>query len=620
MLSMQSRTKKSTLVLLGCLALAGLASCSGGGSSGSSNDDMKIYPPPENRAPEAVGSIPGQTVSVGGTRTWNTQELEPYFRDPDGDTLTYRFEFVSGASLLRVISDGSSNELLAVRGLAAGTATVRVTASDPGGLTAQQDLGIRVEAVAQNRPPEAVGSIPDQTVAVGGTRTWNTQELEPYFRDPDGDTLTYTFEFVSGASLLRVISDGSGNELLAVRGLAAGTATVRVTASDPDGLTAQQDLDVQVQAAGTQGRPNFAEAIDITGRQTVEGQIDSPDDSVVYKLRIDGPGELTFRTSGEADVVITLYDSAGNIVQPLPAGQAIPRIASVPGERVAAAVPIVYGLLVAGEYFLGISAGVITGAKVGAFVLSGITVSYYLWQAIKFAELEVSYNTTRSFTSKDKFQGERLNEAIFSIQRSVKTKWTSLTLSIVDNNRVRVSYGGPMTCGTGSERSQNVEAKLTLRLPGLDITLPRVPIPFLVTHESAPRRIAGGDPAIRANVSEGGSATVTLTDYIEDPPDEGHSKGGPLTFTLGSVPSGLGATLDSSRLTIRAQDGATDGTITVTATDEDGECWNFPVQVTVTAVRDESCRGYPPGFTWDPFLEECNCYPLIWDWVVGTCA
>ena len=61
-----------------------------------------------------------------------------------------------------------------------------VTATDPGGLSAQQSVSVTVEQ--SNRAPEAVSSMPDQAITAGQT---TTVEVAPFFRDPDGDPLTY---------------------------------------------------------------------------------------------------------------------------------------------------------------------------------------------------------------------------------------------------------------------------------------------------------------------------------------------------------------------------------------------------------------------------------------------
>ena len=237
MTPMQSRTNKLTLVLLCCLALAGFAGldlCRDGG--GDRRPTMQIQPPtaPVARAPEAQGAIPDQTVVEGGTETL---DVEPYFTDPDGDSLTYTVAVVSGASSATVAVSGSE---LTIRGLVAGTAGVRVTATDPGGLTANQDFDVRVEAVVVASPPEAQGAIPDQTVVEGGTETL---DVEPYFTDPDGDSLTYSA--VSGdPSVVTVAVSGS---VVTMSGpLGATTAVVRVTATDPGGLSAYSDFTVDV--------------------------------------------------------------------------------------------------------------------------------------------------------------------------------------------------------------------------------------------------------------------------------------------------------------------------------------------------------------------------------------
>jgi len=90
-----------------------------------------------------------------------------------------------------------------------------------------------------NRAPVASATIPDATVAVGDSVTL---DLTPYFSDPDGDTLV--FRAVSSDASVATVS--ASRSTVTTRGAAKGAATVTVTATDPDGLSASQDFEVTV--------------------------------------------------------------------------------------------------------------------------------------------------------------------------------------------------------------------------------------------------------------------------------------------------------------------------------------------------------------------------------------
>ena len=92
-----------------------------------------------NRAPEPVGTIPGQTVTAGQTTTVN---LASYFTDPDGDALS----FTATSSNPAVATATVSSSTMTVRGVAQGTAAITVVATDPGGLTAAQVVSVSVGA------------------------------------------------------------------------------------------------------------------------------------------------------------------------------------------------------------------------------------------------------------------------------------------------------------------------------------------------------------------------------------------------------------------------------------------------------------------------------------------
>ena len=183
---------------------------------------------PDNRAPEATGTIPARTVEVGGSES---VDVSGYFSDPDGDALSYEAESSDGA----VATVSTSGSVVTVEGVAKGTASVTVTASDPGGLSAGQSFTVTVP----NRAPVALDSIPAAEPVVGETVTVDASE---YFTDPDGDALSYEAESSDGA----VAAVSLSGSVVTVEGVAKGTATVTVTASDPGGLSAEQSFAVTV--------------------------------------------------------------------------------------------------------------------------------------------------------------------------------------------------------------------------------------------------------------------------------------------------------------------------------------------------------------------------------------
>ncbi|MCY3603570.1 MAG: Ig-like domain-containing protein [Chloroflexi bacterium] len=302
-----------------------------------------------NRSPVPVGSIPDTLVTVGDSITGDASE---YFSDPDGDELSYRATS-SNTSVATVRLSGSMGTVTAV---AEGRATIRVTATDPGGLTAEQTFGVTVAgdtggdfetltglrvtneggvrlqiggislAVGNtgcltgggtyngkrwdyhetwwqrdsgsgwrdvagtkktgslcgynlttassgkyrlvgditaagvrgkyksenevtvggggsNRSPVTVGTIPAATVKAGESTSVNASS---YFSDPDGDALTYT----ASSSRTSVATAGVSGRTVTVDGVAEGTATIRITATDPGGLSAVQTFGLTVEAGG----------------------------------------------------------------------------------------------------------------------------------------------------------------------------------------------------------------------------------------------------------------------------------------------------------------------------------------------------------------------------------
>ena len=94
-------------------------------------------------------------------------------------------------------------------------------------------------------PPVAVGTLPDRGLVLGSTLDVDVSRA---FTDPDGDALTYT----ASSSAPEVVTASTAEARLTLTAVALGTAAIRVTATDPAGLSATQAFTVSVstRAAG----------------------------------------------------------------------------------------------------------------------------------------------------------------------------------------------------------------------------------------------------------------------------------------------------------------------------------------------------------------------------------
>lgn len=164
----------------------------------------------------------------------------------------------------------------------------------------------------------AAAPIPALTVDVGDTAMVN---LSAHFNDPDGDALSYTAE-TSDADVAIAFVTGT---VVSVPGLAKGTATVTVTAFDPDGFSVQQSFPVTV--------PNRAPAADsippleLVAREAavivLSDYFSDPDgDALVHAAETSDEGVVAVAVSGDtmtatgvaegmATVTVTATDTEG---------------------------------------------------------------------------------------------------------------------------------------------------------------------------------------------------------------------------------------------------------------------------------------------------------------------
>ena len=261
-----------------------------------------------NRAPRATDPLPDIEVEVG-------EEVETrmsgHFADPDGEELA----FAASSSREAVTEVGVSGADLTVGATAKGTATITVTATDPGGLVAVQSFLVTVP----NRAPEAVDSLPDIEVEVGETVGL---ELSRFFMDPDGDDLVFA---ATSSDSVRAVAETSG-AAARVRAVAKGTATIEVSATDTEGLTARLAFSVRVPnraPSATAALPDVeVEVGEATGAALGAHFADPDGDILAFAAESSHPAVATVSVStnrftvtavskGAATVTVTATDPEG---------------------------------------------------------------------------------------------------------------------------------------------------------------------------------------------------------------------------------------------------------------------------------------------------------------------
>ena len=262
---------------------------------------------PDNRSPVAARTLPDLTLHVG-SRT--VADMRGAFRDPDGDPLTY--EATSSASSVAVVTVSGNTVALSPAGL--GMTTVRVTATDPGGLSAAQSFTVVVSSA--NQPPEPVGTLAPLTL--GADDPAMSVNVSGAFRDPDGDALTYG----ARSSVPGVAAVSVSRSVVTVMSVAEGTSVVTVTATDSGGSNsvATQTFTVTV---GVANRP--PEAVGVLAPLTigldeaavtvdVSGAFRDPDgDALTYGATSSAPAVAAVTATGSVVTVTPVAEGTTTV-------------------------------------------------------------------------------------------------------------------------------------------------------------------------------------------------------------------------------------------------------------------------------------------------------------------
>ena len=262
----------------------------------------------ENRAPETEGPIEAQTVNKGASAELT---VSSYFSDPDEDDL----EYTAVSSDTAKVTVAVSGAVVTLSGVAKGDATVTVTASD-GDLTAEQAFTVTVP----NGAP-VCRDISTQILWVGDSQAVNLSE---YCSDPDGHRLTYSARSLDEDDVTVTVSGSR----LTLTGVAVGSATIRVTATDQPGDPQDRLSTIEEFTARVKNRDPDCD--DIADQTVKVGQSktltvscsDGDGHSLAYSARSSDTSKVTESMTGSslrltgvavgsADITVTVTDGHG---------------------------------------------------------------------------------------------------------------------------------------------------------------------------------------------------------------------------------------------------------------------------------------------------------------------
>ena len=190
------------------------------------NDDET--PPPAGDVPTEVRA---EATATGLLVTWTAA----------AGATSYKVQWrLSGQEWSSSRQEETTATRLELDGLEPGGYEVRVVAVADGQDGAASAAAAGEVAEPVNAPPRLAEELPDLQLDVGETRTVG---LDSAFEDPNGDRLRYSASSDGAAVSVRATASAAR-----VRGVRPGEATVTVTATDPEDLSATATFDVAVGA------------------------------------------------------------------------------------------------------------------------------------------------------------------------------------------------------------------------------------------------------------------------------------------------------------------------------------------------------------------------------------
>jgi hypothetical protein len=271
-------------------------------------------PAPDNRAPVLLTSnlIPHITAADDfRIDDMMTYTLSEHFQDPDADTpITY--DASSSDALIASVDEPDANGMFTLTAVGKGTARITVKATDPDGASAQQTF----EVVVGSKPPKPTSASTDVDLKlVDGMVVSRTFDLDDYFEDDLGEALAYDIvdEKTTGA-MYATAALPMDSSMLTIIAVAAGDATVTVSAKDSDNDPVELAFSVMVHAADVVVPGNNAPTLtaSIDDMSLMAGETDDVDLSMHFE-DADTDDMLTYTAMSSVPAIATAEVSGSTV-------------------------------------------------------------------------------------------------------------------------------------------------------------------------------------------------------------------------------------------------------------------------------------------------------------------
>ncbi len=239
------------------------------GATGTDEMIVTVSPAATNVAP-TVNAGPDQSITL----PVNTVNLTAIATDTDGTIASYAWTKISGPASFTF--DNTSSASVNVSNLVAGTYVFRIVVTDDDGATASDQVQVNVAPEVVNQAP-VVSAGADRSI----TLPQNSLTINGTASDADGTVASTVWTQVSGPSSATLA--GQNSLSLTASNLVQGTYVFRLSATDDDGASADDDMTVSVNAANQPPVANAGPDVNLvlpTNSVVITGSASDPENDI----------------------------------------------------------------------------------------------------------------------------------------------------------------------------------------------------------------------------------------------------------------------------------------------------------------------------------------------------